>query len=144
MPRQYSERFKRIMAKRDPKTIAQIALNNPCFDIPTKETCLNCIVGDYCLLKSRKTLITFGNPNELIYRRNMYLAILQQVPFTLTPESIALSQNLQNPRRRLNSRQVRISHKSCLLPDCEATTSHRGSYCCAEHLKEHKRRQRKC
>jgi hypothetical protein len=35
----------------------------------------------------------------------------------------------------------RTAHR-CGLPGCEATTTHNGGYCCADHCREHRQRQR--
>ena len=35
----------------------------------------------------------------------------------------------------------RTAHR-CGLPGCEATTTHNGGYCCADHCQEHRQRQR--
>lgn len=32
--------------------------------------------------------------------------------------------------------------RPCALPGCEATTTHNGGYCCADHCREHRQRQR--
>lgn len=48
--------------------------------------------------------------------------------------------NLAGPSRyRLRAPDIR----TCALPGCEQPTDHRGGYCCAEHCKEHKLRQRR-
>jgi hypothetical protein len=35
----------------------------------------------------------------------------------------------------------RTEHR-CALPGCEAMTKHNGGYCCADHCREHRKRQR--
>jgi len=35
----------------------------------------------------------------------------------------------------------RTAHR-CALPGCDATTTHNGGYCCADHCREHRQRQR--
>ena len=42
-------------------------------------------------------------------------------------------------------RQRRRSERTpaqCALPGCEAMTTHNGGYCCADHCREHRQRQR--
>lgn len=31
--------------------------------------------------------------------------------------------------------------KKCLLKDCQATTTHNGGYCCADHCKKDRKKQ---
>lgn len=35
----------------------------------------------------------------------------------------------------------RTAHR-CAMPGCETMTTHHGGYCCADHCKEHRQRQR--
>jgi hypothetical protein len=39
-------------------------------------------------------------------------------------------------------RQTERTEHRCALPGCEAMTRHNGGYCCADHCREHRQRQR--
>ena len=54
------------------------------------------------------------------------------------PEHAASLLDAATGRRRPQERKA----QSCVLPGCEAMTTHNGGYCCADHCREHRQRQR--
>lgn len=72
-------------------------------------------------------------------RRLRNLAALNAIVYPIT--GMTLSAVVENaiPRRY---RHIPRPTAVCALPGCGAMTTHRGGYCCPEHCKVHRRRDK--
>lgn len=135
----YSERYRRILAKKNQMAFAEKAHEYPCCDIPTIKMCSNCM-GDFpCLLRRPISIIT-GKSKPRRSIADLYIPLAMGMMESMSPElNYHLKSDLMRPVRRLFREKP---YKECILPGCEETTNHNGGYCCAEHCREHRRRHR--
>jgi len=71
-------------------------------------------------------------------QRNLDWAHSAMFPFSMPHHPLA--ERLALPRRR-SSKPEKLT--ACTLPGCEKLTAHNGGYCCADHCKEHRIRNKR-
>lgn len=137
--RVYSERYVSIMWVRNPIMMVEKAHCYPCCDVPTNKKCTGCEYPAPCLLRrkhgrvypSRVQVVSVGSRRA----DDLYLSML----YGMVGAGIA-DMSLPYQRRYIDSVMPRIkrrSKKTCLLPGCQNSTTHRGGYCCSVHCRQH-------
>lgn len=133
----YSKRYVRIMWKRTPFRMANMAHCYPCCDVPTDYSCRMCTESFPCLLRrkpvDRGIIIGSGR------RHSVHDFFITQLAAMAMVESNAMHYHLKNdlmrPVRRLFKER---KYQQCSLPGCQNQTNHRGGYCCSDHSRKHK------
>lgn len=137
--RVYSERYTRIMWKRNPFMMANKAHCYPCCDVPTNKKCTGCQYPAPCLLRRKygrvhpsKVCVVDGRNRRA---DDFYLSLLYGLAgseLTMWPLPY------QRPYLdAIGGRRKKKPQSQCHLPGCQNTTNHRGGYCCPEHSREH-------
>lgn len=145
--RVYSKRYVRIMWKRNPFMMANKAHCYPCCDVPTDEKCRMCAEDVHCLLRreSNKRGIVVGSSGfgpgrfDHLYFQAMAGIAMADAPFLFHGGGRRMGMSYLNDLIRTKRRP----EKTCQLPGCDNTTTHRGGYCCSVHCRQHQIQQGK-